>query len=70
MYANFIYFIVVLLIYSTYQPADEPNFNLPETLVYTIALASGYALLTWLQFRRLENRFALAYISERSNKFH
>ena len=70
MYANFIYFIVVLLIYSTYQPADEPNFNLPETLVYTIALASGYALLTWLQFRRLENRLALAYIYERSNKFH
>ena len=70
MYANFIYFIVVLLIYSTYQPADEPNFNSFETLVYFLALALGYALLTWVQFSRLENRLNRAYSAERSNTFN
>jgi Zn-dependent protease with chaperone function len=70
MYANFIYFIVVLLIYSTYQPADEPNFNSFETLVYFLVLALGYALLTWVQFSRLENRLNRAYSAEPSNTFN
>ncbi len=70
MFGNFLYFIVVLLIYSTYQPTDEPNFNLPETLLCTIVLASGYALLTWTQFRRMETRLNTAFISNRSHKFN
>lgn len=70
MYANFIYFIIALLIYSTYQPASEPTFSLPETFAYTIALTLGYALLAWVQLRRLENKLSRATIFKNSNQFN
>ena len=70
MYGNFIYFIVALLIYSTYQPASAPTFSLPETFAYTIALTLGYALLAWIQLRRLENKLNPATIFENSNQFN
>jgi hypothetical protein len=31
MFGNFIYFIVALLIYSTYQPSEQTNFARPWT---------------------------------------
>lgn len=70
MYGNFIYFIVALLIYATYPPADEPNFSLPGTLVYTLVLAACFALFTWIQFHRLEKRLDQADLSERGQKFN
>ena len=70
MFGNFLYFIVVLLIYSTYQPTDEPNFNLPETLLCALVLASGYALMTRSQFRRMEYRLHTTVFSNRSHKFN
>ena len=70
MYRNFIYFIIALLIYATYQPADEPNFNLPETLIYFAGLAAAFMALTWFQFRRLGNLSEQVLFSERSNRFN
>ena len=70
MYANFIYFIVALLIYSTYQPADEPNFNPTETIAYLVALFGGYAILAWAQFRRFEARLNTTRISKRSHQYN
>ena len=70
MYRNFIYFIIALLIYATYQPSDEPNFNLPETLAYFTALAAAFMALTWFQFRRLGDRSNQANFSELSNRFN
>jgi Zn-dependent protease with chaperone function len=70
MYANFIYFIVALLIYATYQPAEEPNFNLGETLTYLVALSAVFALLGWAQFRRLETRLDATPISKRGHQFN
>ena len=70
MYANFIYFIVALLIYTTYQPADEPYFNLAQSLVYMIALFAGYAVLGWVQFRRFTTRMNLARITNRGHQFN
>ena len=70
MYRNFIYFIVALLIYSTFQPAEEPNFNLPETLAYLAAFAAGYVFLGWVQFRRFETRLTVTHISKRSHQFN
>ena len=55
MYGNFIYFIVVLLIYTTYRPGDEANFPLLQTLIYFACLTLGFALITGAQFRRLES---------------
>ncbi|MGA8179229.1 MAG: M48 family metalloprotease [Desulfobacterales bacterium] len=56
MFSNFIYYIVVLLIYSTYQPSEKTNFSAPETLFLFLALIVVFAGFTWLQFRRIERQ--------------
>ena len=38
MFVNFIYFIIVLLIYATYLPPDEPNFSSLETSLLFLGL--------------------------------
>ena len=58
MFGNFIYFIVVLLIYSTYQPSEETNFSGIETLFLFITLILFFAWITRIQFRRLEKRLS------------
>jgi len=70
MFANFIYFIVVLLIYATYRPADEPNFAPVQTLLYFVALTLGYVALTWIQFRRIENRIEQHPVSQNGHTFN
>lgn len=54
MYGNFIYFILVLLIYLTYQPPEDPTFGGPESLVLFAGLALAFAAMTHLMFRRVE----------------
>ncbi len=54
MFRNFIYFIVVLLIYTTYQPPSEPNFTPLETVLLFVLLSGFFAAITWFQFRKLE----------------
>jgi Zn-dependent protease with chaperone function len=56
MFSNFIYYIVVLLIYSTYQPSEKTNFPASETLFLFVVLIVVFAGFTWLQFRRIERR--------------
>jgi len=56
MFANFIYFIIVLLIYSTYQPLGETNFSALDTAFYFIGLHLLFACLCWVLFRRLIRR--------------
>ncbi len=56
MFGNFIYFIVVLLIYATYQPAEEPDILLPETLLFFLGLLLTFVLIVWLRFRHIERR--------------
>jgi Zn-dependent protease with chaperone function len=58
MFANFIYFIVVLLIYATYQPSTETNFAPLETLVLFFGLIVLFAAYTRSQFHRLLQRRA------------
>lgn len=53
MFGNFLYFIVVLLIFSTYQPTEETNFSGSDTLLFFLCGAALFAAVTWLQFRRL-----------------
>ena len=54
MYGNFIYFILVLLIYLTYQPPEDPTFSGPESLALFAGLALAFAAMTRLMFRRIE----------------
>jgi len=56
MFSNFIYYIVVLLIYSTYQPSEKTNFSPAETLFLFVLLIAVFAGFTWLQFRRVEKQ--------------
>ena len=58
MFGNFIYFIIVLLIYSTYQPTEETNFAPFETLSLFICLIVVFAGFTRMLFRKIEKRLA------------
>jgi len=70
MFANFIYFIVVLLIYATYQPSEEPYFDPFDTLVMFVGLSVLFAYLNWLQFRLLRLRIAKESFLRLDNRFH
>ncbi len=56
MFGNFLYFIVVLLIYSTYPPAEEPNFAPFETLFLFTLVSTLFAVVVKTAFGRLEHR--------------
>ena len=56
MFGNFIYFIVVLLIYATYQPSETTNFTAGETTVLFVTLFLLFCGFTWLLFYRLNKR--------------
>ena len=58
MFGNFIYFIIVLLIYTTYQPSDAPGFSALESMTLFCGLFSGYAGITQLIFRKLQGRIS------------
>jgi len=60
MFHNFIYFIVVLLIYTTYQPSKDTGFTPPESMLLAFCLLIAFAVVTWLQFRRLAHRISEA----------
>ncbi len=58
MFGNFIYFIVVLLIYTTYQPSEPTGFSTAEQLTLFFGLFFAYGVLTRMLFRALERRAA------------
>ncbi len=53
MFGNFIYFIVALLIYATYQPSEQTNFSPLDTLVGFVALILLFFIFSRHQFQRL-----------------
>jgi Zn-dependent protease with chaperone function len=53
MFGNFIYFIVALLVYATYQPSDQTNFSLPVTLVYFVSTVLLFFIFSKRQFTRI-----------------
>ncbi len=55
MFANFIYFIVALLIYSTYQPAEQTNFSVVDTVLFFSALILLFFYYSRYQFHRIKN---------------
>lgn len=60
MFGNFLYFIIALLIYSTYQPAEEPGFTAGEAAVMVGALFLLFVGFARLQFSRIEKRLSTA----------
>ena len=53
MFANFIYFIVALLIYATYQPSEQTNFSSLDTLIYFFFLILLFFIISRRQFIRI-----------------
>jgi hypothetical protein len=70
MFGNFIYFIVVLLIYTTYPPAESPRFGPVETAILFALLFLAYGSFCRLQFRRLEGRIHREGFSRLDLDFH
>lgn len=56
MFGNFIYFIVVLLIYATYPPSETTHFTAGETAILFLLLFLFFGLFSWLSFYRLSKR--------------
>jgi Zn-dependent protease with chaperone function len=69
MFSNFIYFIIVLLIYSTYQPSEETNFTAPETLFLFAVLIAVFAGITWIRFHGIERQILKQSPSRLDHKF-
>jgi len=69
MFANFIYFIIVLLIYTTYQPPEKTNFGPFETLFLFLCLIFIFTSFTRLQFRKLEKQISEKSFSVLNYKF-
>ncbi|MFC1828487.1 M48 family metalloprotease [Thermodesulfobacteriota bacterium] len=58
MFGNFIYFIVVLLIYTTYPPTEDTNFDAYGTLFLFLSLIIVFSIITWSQFHRIKRRIS------------
>ncbi|XPS86505.1 putative peptidase M48 [Desulfosarcina variabilis str. Montpellier] len=59
MFANFIYFIVALLIYSTYQPSEQTNFSAMDTALLFFALILlffYYSRYTFYRIKRMSDK--------------
>lgn len=54
MFSNFIYFIIVLLIYNTYQPSPERHLAIFESLPLFLGITLLFFFLTNWQFKKLE----------------
>ena len=70
MFSNFIYFIVVLLIYATYQPAAETNFTSIDTALLFAALHILFITYNRSLFQRLQHRVTRESFTRLDNRFN
>jgi Zn-dependent protease with chaperone function len=69
MFANFFYFIIALLIYSTYQPSDTTHFTVLQSALLFVLLLAGYTAYTFRQFRALNQKMAGHGYMETDSRF-
>ena len=70
MFGNFIYFIVVLLIYLIYQPPEDIALNGFEVFALFCGFIIVFALFTRLQFLQLSRRIADSGFKSLDNQYH
>jgi Zn-dependent protease with chaperone function len=70
MYGNFIYFILALLIYLTYQPPEDPALGAGGSLLLFALLAAAFTWVVRSWFRRVERRLGQAGFAELDARFH
>jgi Zn-dependent protease with chaperone function len=56
MFGYVIYYIVALLIYSTYQPVNDAHLSDAQTIVFFFVLFLVFTLITILIFKKIESR--------------
>ncbi|MFH2064001.1 MAG: M48 family metalloprotease [Pseudomonadota bacterium] len=69
MFGNFLYFIIVLLIYSTYQPPEKANLTAIETLSISFLLFLSFTYFTRYLFRNLENQIRVQKSPQLAQRF-
>ncbi len=69
MFGNFLYFIIVLLIYTTYQPPEEANMDSPETFFLFSLLFLIFYCITMFLFRNLERQIIIGKSQRLSHAF-
>ena len=70
MFGNFIYFIVVLLIYLIYEPPQDIVLNGLETFALFCGFLVLFVLFTRLQFQQLSRRIAGSSFKSLDNRYH
>lgn len=69
MFGNFFYLIIALLIYTTYYPPDQPNFQEMDALILALFLLSVFAVFTRIRFRGIEKRIGREGFIQLDNRF-
>jgi len=69
VFANFIYLIIALLIYSTYYPPDLPNFQETDALFLALFMIVIFAVFTRIQFRSIEKRIGRESFIQLDHRF-
>ncbi|WDN87783.1 hypothetical protein BuS5_00751 [Desulfosarcina sp. BuS5] len=70
MFSNFIYFIIALLIYTTYQPTETPLFSYFERLFLFLFLSIIFACFTWYEFVRLKKKISVIRFADSDYRFN
>ena len=70
MFSNFIYFIIALLIYTTYQPSAEPNLGTLKTLFLFISLIALFSYFTRIQFQAIRKQIRRETFSSLDHRFN
>ncbi|MEW5909758.1 MAG: M48 family metalloprotease [Thermodesulfobacteriota bacterium] len=70
MFTNFIYFIIALLIYITYQPSSEKQLDSLETAFFFAATVLFFTGFTWVRFSRLKRRLPVYGITGIEHPFN
>ena len=70
MFANFIYFIVALLIYITYLPSAKNNIAATETFLIFFLLILLFGFITRAQFRSLQRQINTDSYSRLDHRFN
>jgi Zn-dependent protease with chaperone function len=70
MFGNIIYYIVALLIYSTYQPVHDPDLSIIQSAALLIFFFLIYGFVTRWLFRKIESQISHYPFRRIDHQFH
>jgi Zn-dependent protease with chaperone function len=70
MFENFLYYIIALLIYSTYAPVHPPDFSVFRCLTLFFGLTLLFFMITQIRFKRIERRIPRMTFKHSDRRFH